>query len=185
MKRLFTALPIPLSEEVKSNIRTLQQNLKGERIRWIPADNMHLTLKFFGDTPGKQVPELVKALKGATNAQPAFTLVMNRMGIFGSRYNPRVVWLGFEENRELYQLKRNITHHLETIGIFEDRQNFVPHLTVARIKKLSDRKFFQQRFDMFKDNFYQEILCSQLILYESILEPTGATYKVIHTFDLT
>jgi hypothetical protein len=56
---------------------------------------------------------------------------------------------------------------------------------VARIKKLSDRKFFQQRFDMFKDNFYQEILCSQLILYESILEPTGATYKVIHTFDLT
>ncbi len=184
MKRLFTAIPIPLTEEVKSNIRHMQQSLKDERIRWIPAENMHLTLKFFGDTPGKQVPVIVQALQHAVASQPSFTMVLNRTGVFGSKHNPRVIWLGFEENREIYQLKSNVLKELEGVGIYEDRQNFVPHLSIARIKKLSDRPFFQKVLDKYKDRFYQEIYCDKLILYESILESTGARYKVIDTFPL-
>jgi len=184
MKRLFTAIPIPLSDKVQSNIRFMQQSLKDERIRWIPAENMHLTLKFFGDTPGKQVPDIVHALRQAVANQPSFKLVLNRTGVFGSKHNPRVIWLGFEENPEINQMKSNIVSSLEEIGLYEDRQNFVPHLTIARIKRLSDKVYFQKVIDTYKDRFYQEILCDKLILYESILEPAGARYKVIEVFSL-
>lgn len=184
MKRLFAAIPIPLSDEVKSNIRLMQQSLKDERIRWIPVENMHLTLKFFGDTPGKQLPAIVQALRQAVANQPPFTLVLNRTGIFGSSHSPRVIWLGFEESPEIHQLKKNVVTELEGAGIYEDRQNFVPHLTIARIKKLNNKAFFQKVLDKYKDRFYQEIVCDKLILYESILEPTGANYKVIDAFPL-
>ena len=184
MKRLFTAIPMPLSDEVKSNIRFMQQSLKDERIRWIPVENMHLTLKFFGDTPGKQVPAIKQALQRAVEHQPPFTLVLNRTGVFGSSHNPRVIWLGFEESPEINQLKSRIVTELEGAGIYEDRQNFVPHLTIARIKKLNNKAFFQKVMDKYKDGFYQEIVCDKLILYESILEPSGARYKVIDALPL-
>lgn len=184
MKRLFTAIPMPLSDNVKSNIRLMQQSLKDERIRWIPPENMHLTLRFFGDTPGKRVPDIVQALRQAVTNQPSFTMVLNRTGVFGSKHNPRVIWLGFEENPEINQLKSSIMKSLEEIGMFEDRQNFVPHLTIARIKRLSDKVYFQKVIDTYKDRFYQEIFCDKLVLYESILEPAGARYKVIEDFSL-
>ncbi len=182
MKRLFAAIPIHLSEDVFRSIASMRYALEGERIRWIPSENMHLTLKFFGNTPARKITAIAEALLKATNDFPDFTLEINRIGLFGSQHNPRVVWMGFREEEPLYQLKNQITQELEKCGIYEDRQNFVPHLTIARIKKVSDKRFFQKVIDKHKNRFQQKTMANELILYESVLKSTGAEYKVIRSF---
>lgn len=182
MKRLFAAIPIHLSEGILRSIASMQYALEGERIRWIPSENMHLTLKFFGNTPAKKITAMSEALSKATKDFPDFPLEIDRVGLFGSQHNPRVIWMGFGEEGPLYQLKKQITQELEKTGIYEDRQNFVPHLTIARIKKLGDKRFFQKVIDKHKNRFHQETKANELVLYESILKSTGAVYKEINRF---
>ncbi len=182
MKRLFAAIPVHAEEETLRSISSMRHALQDERIRWIPSENMHLTLKFFGNTPGKKIRSICDALSAATSDFPDFPLEIDRMGIFGSQHNPRVIWMGFREEEPLYQLKKQITEELENIGLYEDRQNFVPHLTIARIKKLNDKRFFQKVIDKHKNRFHKQTQANDLILFESILKSTGAVYKEVERF---
>lgn len=179
MKRLFAAIDIPLSDSSIATLHNIQTSLSDDRINWIPTTNMHLTLKFFGNTPGNKIKPIVQSLKKACATIDLFELNTDQLGIFGSKYNPRVLWLGFEKNPVLYQLKQNIASELEHIGYYEDRQNFVPHLTLGRIKQLQHKDFFQKVLDNFRHDFTNKILIKELVLYESILEKNGVVYKVI------
>ena len=67
----------------------------------------------------------------------SFTIDFNRTGIFGSRYTPRVLWLGMQNTpQELYDLEEDLLTTFDNIGYLRDRQNFVPHITLGRIKKV-------------------------------------------------
>ena len=74
---------------------------------------------------------------------------------------------------------------LEIIGFTNDRQNFVPHLTIGRIKKeLKHKRSFQRKIDRFKVHYIQDVDVNEVILFESILKPKGPVYKVIESFSL-
>ena len=63
MKRTFLAIPIPVSDEFPVLVQRLQRNLEHERrnINWCKTDQIHLTLKFVGDTPEQDVPKIIEA----------------------------------------------------------------------------------------------------------------------------
>jgi 2'-5' RNA ligase len=73
---------------------------------------------------------------------------------------------------------------VEQIGWERDRQNFVPHLTIARIKHVPDKKLFQQFIDENRNAFIQEVSVAEFHLYESILLREGPVYKVLETYEL-
>ena len=65
-----------------------------------------------------------------------------------------------------------------------DRQNFVPHLTVTRIKQLKDKELFFDIISEYKDEFIQDLKVEEIILFESILERSGAVYNIVERFPL-
>ncbi len=183
MKRIFAAIPLTLSEEIISKVQQLQTVFDVDKIRWVPTQNTHLTLKFFGNTPGKSIKPIITSLQKSTKNISDFNLEINQLKMFGSKHAPKVLWLGFEENSTLFQLKEQITQQLQQIGIEETRENFVPHLTIARIDKIVHKDFFQRQINTLKDTFHQSIPVTQFHLYESIFKRTGVEYRVIHTFE--
>jgi 2'-5' RNA ligase len=183
-KRLFAAVPVQLDIKNHQILNRFQQTLSAESIKWIPTGHFHLTCKFFGETPVDVIEGIAGVLSEAIAGQNPFIMKINQAGIFGSRYSPRVIWLGFDNSHEIILLHQQITASLKTIGIFEDRQNFVPHVTIARIKHVTDKKYFQETMEHYRDAFGQELIVSALVLFESILTKKGPEYHIIKTFPI-
>lgn len=176
MKRLFAAIKIHPSAKYKSLQEEISNSLRHERIKWVEPENMHLTLKFFGETDEKLIPEITKALETASAFSNPFQLSIANTGIFGSHYDPKVIWFGIDKNTEMENLTRKIFSELEKCGYKPDRQNFVPHLTIGRIRKLKDKPLFQQIISKYNSIEIQEQKVTEIILYESILRREGPLY---------
>lgn len=176
MKRLFAAIKIHPSPRYLNVFNELRSSLRHESIKWIEPENMHLTLKFFGETDEKHIPFIQKVLAEAAAKTKPFTLKIENTGIFGSRYDPKVLWFGIQKHGELESLVQHIFAGLEKSAWEPDRQNFVPHLTIGRIRKLNDKPLFQNIISQYNTVEIQEENVSEITLYESILRREGPLY---------
>jgi 2'-5' RNA ligase len=185
MKRLFAAIRIHPSETFVQHYYSLRKPLREEKIKWVDPGNIHLTLKFFGETPESNIPVIGAALEQAARETPVFGLEIKDTGIFGSRYQPRVIWLGIAPREDIAMLAENIFGKLEAAGMPRDRQNFVPHLTLARIKFLDDKKTFRQVIERHGQVYIQKEEVKEFHLFESILRPQGPVYSILETYKLS
>lgn len=184
MKRLFAAIKIHPSAKYISLFNEISSSLRHERIKWIEPENTHLTLKFFGETDEAKIPAICHALEAAVALSKPFTLKISNTGIFGSHYDPKVLWFGIEKNDELENLAQNIFAKLAKYGWEQDRQNFVPHLTIGRIKELKDKPLFQKIIGKYNTIEIQEENVTEIILYQSILRREGPLYLTVFSAKL-
>ena len=73
----------------------------------------------------------------------------------------------------------DILDAFDGLGYLRDRQNFVPHLTVCRIKQLVDKKYFEQIYHGIEQKTYLHADVKELVYFQSFLQPTGPFYKVL------
>ena len=187
MKRTFLAIPIPAGTEFPALTQRLQRNLEHERrnINWCKPDQIHLTLKFVGDTPDQDIPKSIEACQKVAQRHHPFAMDFNRTGFFGSNHSPRVLWLGMkDEPKALYELEEDVLDVFDSLGYLRDRQNFVPHLTVCRIKQLVDKPFFQQICQGIEQKTYLHADVKEIVYLQSFLQPTGAFYKTLRRIPL-
>ncbi len=184
MKRLFVAIKLHPEDTLLGVFRFLKENLREERIKWVEEYNLHLTLKFFGDTEETIIPAIRKAMNAAAGRSPGFEMELKGTGIFGSRYDPRVIWFGIEPNPGLQDLYTNLWEELGKLGYVPDSQNFVPHLTIGRVRSIRNKRFFQEVVQQYKEESIQRETVRELYLFESILRPEGPVYKIIENFVL-
>jgi 2'-5' RNA ligase len=182
MKRLFAAIKVHPSEEFLARYYSLKKYLKQEKIRWVDPENIHITLKFFGETPEHHIPAIEIALKQAASETSAFGFDILDTGIFGSSYKPRVIWFKIKPEEQIVDLTNTVIDELEKIGIERDRQNFVPHITVARISQLEDKDQFQKIMDKYREGYIQKEEVKQYHLFESHLSPQGPKYEIIGSY---
>jgi 2'-5' RNA ligase len=133
--RLFVACE--LSREVKETLTHVQGELKGyglQCLRWVRPDGIHLTLKFLGETPPGRAPAIQGALAAACQGTAPFGLSLGKLGTFGDRRGPRVIWVDIAAEREaVAHLQERVEERLERLGFPRERRTFSPHLTLARV----------------------------------------------------
>jgi 2'-5' RNA ligase len=183
MKRLFIAIKIKPDQHFLDVYQTLRNDLSHEKIKWVPEENLHLTLRFLGETNENKIDRITKAITEAS-IKRQFEFSVKDTGIFGSSYRPKVIWFGITPKEDLQKLAGLINQSLSRIGYTNDRQNFVPHLTAGRIKELSDKTLFQNIISKYKTQFLQKVNVNEIILFESVLLKQGATYRTLETFKL-
>jgi len=183
MKRLFVALKIQPDSVFFESFRELKKALTHEKIKWVEEHQIHITLKFLGETQEALIPEIIAALNHRAVQQAPFGFSLHGLGIFGSSYSPRVVWVGIEPFAELSQLMRELQKDLAQIGFEADRQNLVPHLTLGRIKSLNDRMLFHKITERHKTIASLPLQALQMILFESLLKREGPEYRIIESFN--
>lgn len=184
MKRLFIATNVHLNPNFLSLYKQLRLRTPFDNIAWIEETNLHLTLRFLGKTPDNQIEPLIDSLTPIFKKQEKIDIELNRIGIFGSRYKPTVIWLGIGDNLPLSLLFEQIEKQIISLGFDKNHGNFVPHVTLGRIKKIDDKKRFNSVIQELQPHFQQIIHVDEWILYRSQLETKGAIYTPLATWKM-
>jgi RNA 2',3'-cyclic 3'-phosphodiesterase len=166
-RRLFAGVRVEATEELRARMSGLQQELRGERIRWTRLENLHLTVEFFGETEEARVPELEQALAQAAAGAKAFKLKLTGLGTFGGVRHPRVLWLGVE-SEGLKELHGRVEAALHEAGREPEAREFAPHLTLGRIDRLKDAERFAEVVEGQRAWTVEEQAVRELILFESV-----------------
>ncbi len=185
MKRLFIATKFKPDDNTLRIYNSMRSVLGYNKIKWVEPDNFHLTFKYIGNTFEEKIPVIIDVIKNTVENYQDIKLELNKVGIFGSRYNPRVIWFGISANMQLENLGLDLIHNLDVAGFSKDAQNFVPHITVARINKITDKQLFNRDIEKVKDVFLQHIIVDKIVLLESILSPKGPRYDEIFSSSLS
>ena len=184
MKRLFAALKIYPDNGFLLSYRNLKAGFRHEPIKWVEEYNIHITLKFFGETEESRIPEICSTLRELAGKRSPMTIRLTGLGIFGSSYAPKVIWVGIDPVEELSELMKQVHTGLAGAGFEPDRQNLVPHLTLGRVKLLHDKILFRRTLDQFRTMASLPLPISEIILYESILRREGPQYIALDKFPL-
>ena len=183
MKRLFAAVKIKPGEEVLAQYYQLRKKLQHDRIKWVEPGNFHLTLKFFGETDETEIKKINSIFYELATQFSPFNIKISKTGIFGSRYSPRVIWFGLNEEEELKQLGNTVLHVCDKNGYPKGRQNFVPHLTIGRIKSVVNLQTLQAAIKDSAQFDSESIPVTEITLYESILKPGGPVYYALEKYE--
>jgi RNA 2',3'-cyclic 3'-phosphodiesterase len=177
MIRLFIAISIPPS--IKAEIAGLGRAIPGARP--VPVEQMHLTLKFIGEVEGSRLLDIQGALTEI--ALPEFALSLRGVGIFPPRGTPRVLWAGVQPTDKLTVLRQAIEKKLAEIAIPREKQNYSPHLTLARLNTPPIHRLQQV---LAGNAFLQspEFTVSCFNLYKSQLTQHGAIHTLITGYPL-
>ena len=106
------------------------------RVRWVPETNLHLTVRFLGETTPTQVDAIVAGLSEAVRRHPPLRLVVSKLGCFPNDRSPRVVWLGLEGDLEsLRRLHKDVEAAVQQVGYDPAPRALAPHLTIGRIRR--------------------------------------------------
>ncbi len=184
--RLFIACPLEL--KLIKKLAELQEYLKkksgNEKIRWVPPENIHLTLKFLGECSPALCSKIIGVLTEAAGGSGPYEGCADRGGVFPSLRRPRVLWVRFSDrDSHTGKLKRAIDKNLQKIGFEPDHRKFLPHLTIGRIKKPSKNSLAGEVL-VNECEVKEKSLISSVNIYESILKPSGASYRVVESIEL-
>lgn len=169
MIRLFAALALP--EAVRQRLALVRAPLPGAR--WIPPENMHVTLRFIGEVEPPVATDIDAALSRVT--APAFDIRLAGLGTFGSRGRVRALWAGVEKSDALGHLQAKIEAACMNAGLAPEGRKFHPHITLARCKNV--REELAAEFVATYEGFdLPAIPVDAFTLYSSHMGRSGAVY---------
>ncbi len=177
MIRLFTAIQIPAS--IKRQLLGLVWPIKGAR--WQSFEQLHITTNFIGDVDNSLLPAIKKVLN-AVNLE-AFELALSGVDYFGSKRQPRVLYVEVKSSPGLLQLHKIIDNALLETGIEIENRKFKPHVTLARLKHTSFHAVgeFLESESLFKT---EKFLVDEFHLFSSRLSHEGSRYFIEASYPL-
>ncbi|MGB9621913.1 MAG: RNA 2',3'-cyclic phosphodiesterase [Brevinematia bacterium] len=180
MDRLFIGIEIP--EEVKRKFNFLLEKLDAFRSKVVPYENIHLTIKFIGETDKTNL--ILNTLSSIRFK--SFSISIYSVGVFPNVYYPKVFWVGVKESKNLLDLFNLIDNKLLLdVGIPKDEREFSPHITLSRFKKpVNDLKKFIEFVEEYKSESFGEFEVKEFVLFKSILKQPDPVYSVLEKFNL-
>lgn len=168
--RLFVALDLP--GPLRERLAALGGGVPGAR--WIPAANLHLTLRFIGEVPPFRAEEVDHALAGLRARR--FPLTLAGIGTFAKAGRETVLWMGVERSERLELLQGKIETALQRAGLEPERRRFAPHVALARLDNAAPEKLaaFVQRHNLFRADSYE---VEHFTLFSSRLGKEAAVYQ--------
>ena len=175
---LFVAVDVP--GEVAARLAAVGGGVPGAR--WVPAGNMHVTLRYLGEIDGATAADVRDGL-AAIRAAP-FALAIEGVGRFGSRGDTHALYAGVRPREPLERLRDKIGTGLRRLGLKVDGRAYRPHVTLARLRRApADRvgRFLESNGLLSAPPFP----VGAFALYESIRGRGGAVYREVERYPLT
>jgi len=173
-------LGINLPDDVKDELVRIQNEITYDgKIKFIEKDNLHLTLKFFGEISEKKAGEIQSALKNISFSPIKTNL--SQLGVFPDEQRIRVIWVGLSPDEEIQSLFKQMEEGLEPLGIKREDRPFTSHVTIGRVKFLKDKKGLTDSIQQIKVE-PTPLTISNFSLKESTLTPKGSIYKDLSSY---
>ncbi|MDH4129272.1 MAG: RNA 2',3'-cyclic phosphodiesterase [Spirochaetota bacterium] len=181
--RLFIAIHLnkPILKKIEELILPLANQYKD--LKWVSFENMHITIKFLGETNDTNLDSIIKSLQ-EINLQ-SFNLTIQNLGAFPNINFPKVLWIGLKGDiNSIKSLVKKVETHMKVLNFLEERREWSPHITIARVRTKIPKDLINF-ISLHKDVHFGEISISSFSLMESNLTSKGPIYKEIKRFTLS
>jgi len=172
--RSFIAVDVEAGDVLRNAIKDLEHF--GRALKPVAPENIHVTLKFLGDTDERCIPQLTKIMQDAVEGVSPFTVRLVGTGAFPNPRTARVLWVGMEGAEPLKGIVKRLEDGCDLIGYGRDKQAFSPHLTLARVRE----GFNADLADFIKYGHgkdFGSFTVKTLKLKKSVLTPAGPIYS--------
>jgi 2'-5' RNA ligase len=176
MLRTFIAVKLPATPALREVLTQLNQ--LGSSLKPVSTDNLHLTLKFLGDTPEPQIVEIGEIVTQVAAQATEFDLRLVGLGVFPHVHRPDVIWAGIETADTLHTLAATLESNLEPLGFRRESREFHPHLTLARVKAKPPPSLFRMLAEHATTDF-GTVHITSVELFQSELQRGGPKYTVL------
>ncbi len=180
--RGFIAVDIPRSpalDALAADVRKASPSLKV-----VATDQLHLTVKFLGDTEEGLIPEIVAAIREATSGAQPFEMRVRGTGAFPSLSRMNVIWVGVEGAEPLAKIAEALESALESLGFPRERRSWTAHVTLARVKGSRDLEPVRRVLESHATDLFGTSTVDVVHLKKSVLTPQGARYTIVESVGL-
>lgn len=181
--RCFVA--IDLAAGVRAAIAAVTSALAagGGDVRWVTAQNLHVTLKFLGNVPEADVGALRVALGPVAARVAPFTIRVAGLGFFPGSRRARVIWVGLD-GPALGVVAAGVDEALGVLGFPREARPFAPHVTIGRVRSQHGWEEQLDRVRMHASAEFGVSPVEEIVVYRSDLGPQGARYAAIDRLEL-
>ena len=187
-ERLFLAIALPGSARncMAERVRIVAK--PAERVRWVPIENVHITLKFLGETPAAQRSTIEATMERVVASVPPLGLAITGVKVVRRGRRPQMVWATVADtNGRLQRLHDRTERLLESEGFAREVRSFSPHITLARVRD-GVARWEQESLENWtatqRDVPSIPFHVAEVLLMKSELKPQGAEYMVCRRFGL-
>lgn len=188
--RAFIA--IRLSAEVlhglDQTLVELKKRLPKAPVRWVPPQNIHLTIKFLGDVSVASLDLLTQMLQTEALRHTAFEFSVGGIGAFPSVRRPRVVWVGVDAPPALGALQHGVEAEMARLGYEPEGRDFSPHLTLGRVNRNAgpaELRDLSGLLESYRLGLLGTVGVDAVHLYRSDLQPGGSVYTQMFSANLS
>ncbi len=155
-------------------------------IKWVPEDNLHLTLKFLGEVDNVEIPRVCDVLEEVCEPLDPFPLVFTGAGFLPDQDRARILTVSIDDpTHTLANVVRQLEDRYADMGFKREPRDYVPHLTLGRARSGS-RRLSQQAIDRWarhESDPLGEMTVDSVQVIGSFLEKRGPTYNVMDTVE--
>lgn len=178
-------LAIELAEDLIPKILDVQKEFKktNTNIKYVSSQNMHFTLKFFGNIDLDMIEDIGHAVERTIKNYSSFDLIIKNCGCFPNKNVIKVLWLGLEDGSPIKDLQKDLDNEFKKLG-FKKERNFISHLTIGRVKSPKNKKEIRETIEKLENIEIGQMKVSRISLKKSTLTPQGPIYEDIKVFEL-
>ena len=178
-------LAIELAEDLVPKILDVQKEFKktNANVKYVPSENMHFTLKFFGNVDLDMIEDIINAIRKVIVNYTSFKLNIKDCGCFPNKKVIKVLWLGLEEGSPIKELQKDLDKEFKKLG-FKKERNFISHLTIGRVKSPKNKQEIRKTIEKLENIEIGQMTVSKICLKKSTLTPQGPIYEDIKVFEL-
>lgn len=199
--RTFVAVEMP--DAVRQVLVDLQRRLDralndahaGNLVRWTSEQNLHLTLRFLGETSDAQRTVVERSLASRIRPQPAFALALHQLGAFPNWRRPNIIWIDFAgETTRLENVQMLVEAAARSADFAAEDRAFTPHLTIGRVKKEASARERSALGEVLQQEQSRStaqmavpparFTVDSIAFVQSDLRPSGAIYTTLARYSL-
>jgi len=184
MIRTFAAIKVAPNKELSDLFDFCKKHFASSRVKWVEPHNLHITLRFFGNTEADTIPTLVSELKNIGQHQQPFDFELKEIGMFGSEASPRIIYAGVVDQGPIESLSTDIEQLARRVGFEPQNSVLTPHLTLGRPKGIGNEGPTRELIRLFKHKSLGCFHTNTIYFYQSVSTGTGPLYRPIEIVPL-
>jgi len=156
----------------------------GANVKLVEPDNIHITLKFLGDTDENQIERIEEIMKDSVKDIDPFKVQLIGAGIFPNQNYIKVMWIGIKNGEKIGRIATKIDEQLSELGFKKDKRGFSAHLTIARVRSVKNKEKLLQIIEKYRDIEFVTFEVKSIKLKKSELTPKGPIYTTLKEIKL-
>lgn len=185
MSQIRAFLAIDLDDDLKPKINKIIREFKqiDANIKYVDLQNLHFTLKFFGDIDTEGIDVLAERIENVVKDFDSFNIKIKGCGAFPNKSRIKVIWVGLDEDSILKELHDKLDMQFNSLGFDLDKK-FSSHLTIGRMRSAKGKDKVKNTIESFDNVDIGSMEVTSITLKKSTLTPAGPIYEDLIEFKL-